>query len=137
MQSLYQQTLCSVQSLYQQTDALTGGWLSSAAALMAACSAHLGSMVAARATEPSLAQLLAPPGSSAATGGGSSGDSSRPAPRPLRVVHAAVSTGQLIPSMVKVPSHAACTPLACGLPAVASALARPVQTCPSHSISHP
>ena len=64
-------SLPSFQALYAETDAASGGWLSHAASLLAACSSQ-----------------LAPPSS------GGSGSK-------LQVTHVAVTSGQLIPSLAK------------------------------------
>ncbi|KAL4437248.1 hypothetical protein ABPG75_004387 [Micractinium tetrahymenae] len=66
--------------LYKETDAITGGWLSHASSLLAACTAQLGGGSIA----------------CAADGGGSSCGGP-----PLEVVHVAVTSGQLIPSLAK------------------------------------
>lgn len=67
----------ALQELYNETDAVTGGWLSHAASLLTACSAQLPSCGSGGS------------GGSAYSGG------------PLRVTHVAVTSGQLIPSLAK------------------------------------
>lgn len=71
--------LCTLaQALYNETDKVTGGWLSHASALLAACTAQLG-------------------GGSIACAADGTADGSAP----LEVVHVAVTSGQLIPSLAK------------------------------------
>lgn len=65
-----------MQELYAQTDAATGGWLSHASSLLAACTAQLAA---------------APRGGSPGGAGGGA----------VHVTHAAVTSGQLIPSLAK------------------------------------
>lgn len=77
-----------MQELYNETDAATGGWLSHAASLLAACSVQLPSA--------SIRSSSGGGGSSRGSSGGSPSDSG-----PLRVTHVAVTSGQLIPSLAK------------------------------------
>lgn len=69
-----------MQALYEDTDAATCGWLSHGAALLAACST----------------QLAVAASNGSGNGGGGAGDSGL-----VHVTHAAVTSGQLIPSLSK------------------------------------